>query len=342
MVTLGWVLSMTLRFNLVNKCNQGRMLQHADREDATDTRAVASITRPPATTARQWPELGGELDADVCIPGGGFTGLQHPPSTWPGRLQGGAAGGQPHPSWGASGLQRRPTHSRHRHDTSQFARWIGRQRGARLDLMGLEAGAAGCASGRAVQHRLRSDLGLLRPRRKSRHLRDLRRMPSAASLGYRHELRLVPKGEIKVSGGVGSLYRRHDRHGLKATCTSTWRSAGPMRQPAWSVALFRSTQGDPSRGMANGSGVTTARPLPRQLPGDRLQHAYLNELVPDWGQGAGGLTILATQVLEKRLRASGCCKTWQRVRSERGAPFTTGLSADGRPAVWRGLQLLGA
>ena len=24
---------------------------------------------------RQWPELSGELDADVCVIGGGFTGL---------------------------------------------------------------------------------------------------------------------------------------------------------------------------------------------------------------------------------------------------------------------------
>ena len=36
---------------------------------------VASYYAATRNDHRQWPELSGELDADVCIIGGGFTGL---------------------------------------------------------------------------------------------------------------------------------------------------------------------------------------------------------------------------------------------------------------------------
>ena len=71
------------------------------------------------------------------------------------------------------------------------------------------------------------------------------------------------------------------------------------------VSLFEHSKGDPHRLRRAGRGDHGPRPGQRGLPGDRLQRLpYLGDLQPDLGGKVlpAGSYILATQVLEKRLR----------------------------------------
>ena len=122
------------------------------------------------------PELSGELDADVCVIGGGFTGLNTAINLADAGykvvlLEANRIG------WGASGRNGGQLIRGIGHDTSQFARWIGGA-GVRAGSHGDRSGAAGARAGRAFQYRVRSHLGLLRSATKARHLKGSRRMPS--------------------------------------------------------------------------------------------------------------------------------------------------------------------
>ncbi|MGL5993509.1 MAG: NAD(P)/FAD-dependent oxidoreductase, partial [Aeromonas sobria] len=99
---------------------------------------VASYYAATRNDQQQWPELEGEHKADVCIIGGGFTGLNTAINLADAGykvvlLEANRIG------WGASGRNGGQLIRGIGHDTSQFARWIGEQGVRELDLMGLEA-----------------------------------------------------------------------------------------------------------------------------------------------------------------------------------------------------------
>ena len=99
---------------------------------------VASYYAATRNDNQQWPELSGELNAEVCIIGGGFSGLNTAINLAEAGykvvlLEANRIG------WGASGRNGGQLIRGIGHDTSQFARWIGAEGVRELDLMGLEA-----------------------------------------------------------------------------------------------------------------------------------------------------------------------------------------------------------
>ena len=158
---------------------------------------VASYYAATRNDHQQWPELSGELDADVCIIGGGFTGLNTAINLAEAGykvvlLEANRIG------WGASGRNGGQLIRGIGHDTSQFARWIGEQGVRELDLMGLEA--VQLVRERVARFNIDCDLtwGYCDLATKPRHLKGFEEdAEHLASLGYSHELKLVPKGEIR-------------------------------------------------------------------------------------------------------------------------------------------------
>ena len=99
---------------------------------------AASYYAATRNDPQQWPELEAELKADVCIIGGGFTGLNTAINLADAGykvvlLEANRIG------WGASGRNGGQLIRGIGHDTSQFARWIGDEGVRELYLMGLEA-----------------------------------------------------------------------------------------------------------------------------------------------------------------------------------------------------------
>ncbi len=106
---------------------------------------MASYYAATRNDNQQWPELSGELNAEVCIIGGGFTGLNTAINLAEAGykvvlLEANRIG------WGASGRNGGQLIRGIGHDTSQFARWIGDEGVRELDLMGLRR-SSWCASG---------------------------------------------------------------------------------------------------------------------------------------------------------------------------------------------------
>ncbi|MFM7969255.1 NAD(P)/FAD-dependent oxidoreductase [Aeromonas sp. A-5] len=264
---------------------------------------VASYYAATRNDHQQWPELSGELDADVCIIGGGFTGLNTAINLAEAGykvvlLEANRIG------WGASGRNGGQLIRGIGHDTSQFARWIGEQGVRELDLMGLEA--VQLVRERVARFNIDCDLtwGYCDLATKPRHLKGFEEdAEHLASLGYRHELKLVPKGEIRsvvgsdrYIGGMIDMGSGH-LHPLNLALGEA-RAAASL-----GVALFEQSRvthieyGDRVE-------VTTAHGRCRASYLVIGCNAYLNELNPELGGKVlpAGSYILATQVLEKRLR----------------------------------------
>jgi hypothetical protein len=110
-------------FNLVNAMQPRQDAEHADRKTLHQEH-VASYYAATRNDNQQWPELSGELNAEVCIIGGGFTGLNTAINLAEAGykvvlLEANRIG------WGASGRNGGQLIRGIGHDTSQFARWIG-------------------------------------------------------------------------------------------------------------------------------------------------------------------------------------------------------------------------
>ena len=120
------------------------------------------------------------------------------------------------------------------HDTSQPARWIARRGVRELDLMGLEA--VQLVRERAARFNIDCDLtwGYSRSATSQCHLKGFERMPTPGQPGPLARTQAGPQGETRSVVGSGSLYRRHDRHGLRPPgIPSTWPLGEIARRPAW-------------------------------------------------------------------------------------------------------------
>ncbi|MFB2858258.1 NAD(P)/FAD-dependent oxidoreductase [Aeromonas hydrophila] len=264
---------------------------------------VASYYAATRNDNQQWPELSGELNAEVCIIGGGFSGLNTAINL--------AEAGykvvllEAHRiGWGASGRNGGQLIRGIGHDTSQFARWIGDEGVRELDLMGLEA--VELVRERIERFNIDCDLrwGYCDLATRQRHLAGFAEEAALlASLGYRHEVKLVAREDIhsvvgsdRYIGGMIDMGSGH-LHPLNLALGEA-RAAASL-----GVALFEQSRvvhidyGDRLQ-------VTTAH---GRVSADYLVigcNAYLNDLNPELGGKVlpAGSYILATEVLEKRLR----------------------------------------
>jgi len=264
---------------------------------------VASYYAATRNDNQQWPELSGELNAEVCIIGGGFTGLNTAINLAEAGykvvlLEANRIG------WGASGRNGGQLIRGIGHDTSQFARWIGDEGVRDLDLMGLEA--VELVRERIERFNIDCDLrwGYCDLATRQRHLAGFAEEAALlASLGYRHEVKLVAREDIhsvvgsdRYIGGMIDMGSGH-LHPLNLALGEA-RAAASL-----GVALFEQSRvvhidyGDRLQ-------VTTAH---GRVSADYLVigcNAYLNDLNPELGGKVlpAGSYILATEVLEKRLR----------------------------------------
>lgn len=264
---------------------------------------VASYYAATRNDNQQWPELSGELNAEVCIIGGGFTGLNTAINLAEAGykvvlLEANRIG------WGASGRNGGQLIRGIGHDTSQFARWIGDEGVRELDLMGLEA--VELVRERIERFNIDCDLrwGYCDLATRQRHLAGFEEEAvHLANLGYRHEVKLVAREDIhrvvgsdRYIGGMIDMGSGH-LHPLNLALGEA-RAAASL-----GVALFEQSRvvhidyGDRLQ-------VTTAH---GRVSADYLVigcNAYLNDLNPELGGKVlpAGSYILATEVLEKRLR----------------------------------------
>ncbi|QWL71084.1 FAD-binding oxidoreductase [Aeromonas hydrophila] len=264
---------------------------------------VASYYAATRNDNQQWPELSGELNAEVCIIGGGFSGLNTAINLAEAGykvvlLEANRIG------WGASGRNGGQLIRGIGHDTSQFARWIGDEGVRELDLMGLEA--VELVRERIERFNIDCDLrwGYCDLATRQRHLAGFEEEAAhLANLGYRHEVKLVAREDIhrvvgsdRYIGGMIDMGSGH-LHPLNLALGEA-RAAASL-----GVALFEQSRvvhidyGDRLQ-------VTTAH---GRVSADYLVigcNAYLNDLNPELGGKVlpAGSYILATEVLEKRLR----------------------------------------
>ncbi|HAU4894520.1 NAD(P)/FAD-dependent oxidoreductase [Aeromonas hydrophila] len=264
---------------------------------------VASYYAATRNDNQQWPELSGELNAEVCIIGGGFSGLNTAINLAEAGykvvlLEANRIG------WGASGRNGGQLIRGIGHDTSQFARWIGDEGVRELDLMGLEA--VELVRERIERFNIDCDLrwGYCDLATRQRHLAGFaEEAVHLANLGYRHEVKLVAREDIhsvvgsdRYIGGMIDMGSGH-LHPLNLALGEA-RAAASL-----GVALFEQSRvvhidyGDRLQ-------VTTAH---GRVSADYLVigcNAYLNDLNPELGGKVlpAGSYILATEVLEKRLR----------------------------------------
>ncbi|MDF5702463.1 FAD-binding oxidoreductase [Aeromonas hydrophila subsp. hydrophila] len=264
---------------------------------------VASYYAATRNDNQQWPELSGELNAEVCIIGGGFTGLNTAINLAEAGykvvlLEANRIG------WGASGRNGGQLIRGIGHDTSQFTRWIGAEGVRELDLMGLEA--VELVRERIERFNIDCDLrwGYCDLATRQRHLAGFEEEAAhLANLGYRHEVKLVAREDIhsvvgsdRYIGGMIDMGSGH-LHPLNLALGEA-RAAASL-----GVALFEQSRvvhidyGDRLQ-------VTTAH---GRVSADYLVigcNAYLNDLNPELGGKVlpAGSYILATEVLEKRLR----------------------------------------
>ncbi|QPR89151.1 NAD(P)/FAD-dependent oxidoreductase [Aeromonas hydrophila] len=264
---------------------------------------VASYYAATRNDNQQWPELSGELNAEVCIIGGGFSGLNTAINLAEAGykvvlLEANRIG------WGASGRNGGQLIRGIGHDTSQFARWIGDEGVRELDLMGLEA--VELVRERIERFNIDCDLrwGYCDLATRQRHLAGFAEEAThLANLGYRHEVKLVAREDIhsvvgsdRYIGGMIDMGSGH-LHPLNLALGEA-RAAASL-----GVALFEQSRvvhidyGDRLQ-------VTTAH---GRVSADYLVigcNAYLNDLNPELGGKVlpAGSYILATEVLEKRLR----------------------------------------
>lgn len=149
----------------------------------------------------QLPVLQGELEADVCVIGGGFTGLntaielaQRGLSVI--LLEARRIG------WGASGRNGGQLIRGVGHDLDQFSKIIGTEGVRELKLMGIEA--VQMVRQRIEQFQIDCDLrwGFCDLANKPRHMDDFRAdRDELLALGYRHELRMVEPDQMHTVVG---------------------------------------------------------------------------------------------------------------------------------------------
>ncbi|PJG60021.1 NAD(P)/FAD-dependent oxidoreductase [Aeromonas cavernicola] len=264
---------------------------------------TASYYAATRNDLQQWPALSGELRADVCIIGGGFTGLNCAINLADAGyrvivLEANRIG------WGASGRNGGQLIRGIGHDTAQFARWIGEQGVRELDLMGIEA--VQLVRERIERFQIDCDLtwGYCDLATRPRHLADFEtELTHLTHLGYQHELRQVAREDIhtvvgsdRYLGGLIDMGSGH-LHPLNLALGEA-RAAASL-----GVALFEHSQVTHIN-YGKQVDVTTAH---GRVSCDYLVigcNAHLNDLNPELGGKVlpAGSYILATEVLDRRLR----------------------------------------
>ncbi len=264
------------------------------------THSYYAATRNDDTT---WPELEGELRADVCIVGGGFTGLNcainlaelgYDVVLLEGRRIG----------WGASGRNGGQLIRGVGHDTRQFTRYIGEEGVRELDRMGIEA--VQLVKDRIERFGIDCDLqlGYCDLATKWRHLVDFEQTQRhLEALDYPFELRQVPRegirdivGSDRYIGGLVDMGSGH-LHPLNLALGEA-RAAAALGARLFEHSLV--TRIDYGHKVT----VTTRH---GRVEADTLVlgcNAYLNDLERELGARVlpAGSYILATEMLPKRLR----------------------------------------
>ena len=152
---------------------------------------AASVNRQQA-----YPPLGGELQVDVCIVGGGFSGLNTAIELAQKGLSVALLEARKI-GWGASGRNGGQLIRGVGHDVEQFESVVGKDGVRQFKLMGLEA--VEIVRDRVAQFQIDCDLtwGYCDLANKPAHMDDFSAdKAELESLGYRHELRMVPKERI--------------------------------------------------------------------------------------------------------------------------------------------------
>lgn len=152
---------------------------------------AASVNRQQA-----YPPLGGELQVDVCIVGGGFSGLNTAIELAQKGLSVALLEARKI-GWGASGRNGGQLIRGVGHDVEQFESVVGKDGVRQFKLMGLEA--VEIVRARVAQYQIDCDLtwGYCDLANKPAHMEGFAEdKAELESLGYRHELRMVPKERI--------------------------------------------------------------------------------------------------------------------------------------------------
>ncbi|UFH49502.1 NAD(P)/FAD-dependent oxidoreductase [Pseudomonas sp. KNUC1026] len=158
---------------------------------------AASVGKAPA-----WPALDGDVQADVCVIGGGFSGLNTAIELAERGmsvvlLEGHRIG------WGASGRNGGQLIRGVGHDVEQFHNTLGSEGVLALKQMGLEA--VEIVRERVQRHAIDCDLvwGYCDLANKPREYEGFAADQSELhSLGYRHEVRLIPQQDLHTVIGV--------------------------------------------------------------------------------------------------------------------------------------------
>ncbi|SDG03309.1 gamma-glutamylputrescine oxidase [Limimonas halophila] len=183
------------------------------------TDAIDRLTSYYAATANAAPErttLDGEARADVCVVGGGFTGISAALNLAERGydvvvLEAERVG------WGASGRNGGQAGSAYAADMSAIRRWVGEEDAKRLWAIAEESKAI--IRERVARHGIQCDLrdGQFHAANKPRHLRDLRQMQAdwAQTYGYT-DTELVDRDglgrHVATDAYVGGLYDSGSLH----------------------------------------------------------------------------------------------------------------------------------
>ncbi|MGI2259367.1 NAD(P)/FAD-dependent oxidoreductase [Shewanella sp. GXUN23E] len=156
----------------------------------------ASFYYATAKELTQHPSLEASVDTDVCIVGGGFTGVNTAIEL--AQLGYKVVLLEAHRiGWGASGRNGGELIRGIGHNLEQFESTIGKEGIRAIKQMGLEA--VDIVKQRITNHHIDCDLqmGFCDLAMKPRHMQELQdEIDDLRALGYRHELRLLPKSEL--------------------------------------------------------------------------------------------------------------------------------------------------
>ena len=203
--------------------------------------AASSLPQP------DHPVLQGELVADVCVVGGGFSGLNTALELAERGLS--VVLLEAHKiGWGASGRNGGQLIRGVGHGLDQFANVIGEEGVRQMKLMGLEA--VEIVRQRVERFQIACDLtwGYCDLANKPRDLEGFAEdAEELRSLGYRYETRLLQADEMHIGGGLRPLCRRPDRHGFGASASAEPGTGRSGRRAATGGETVRTLGGDAYR-----------------------------------------------------------------------------------------------
>ncbi|MEI8608589.1 FAD-binding oxidoreductase [Enterovibrio sp. Hal110] len=195
------------------------------RTATTNLPHTSSYYAATAKYPQRYPQLSESISADVCIVGGGFSGVnsaielaQRGYSVV--LLESNKVG------WGASGRNGGELIRGIGHGIEQFTNQIGREGVDAINQMGVEA--VQIVKDRVGEFNIDCDLamGYCDLALKPAHIKELQEdFDALTASGYPHDIKMLSKADLADVIGSGSLYGRHARHG-KWSLTPTQLSGG--------------------------------------------------------------------------------------------------------------------